>query len=672
MGSALATLQPFRRALRGCAVRFWSRAGILGGVRPVSCLLLATQLVVVSAAAKDGESFEYLYIESNEGGSSGGHTAIRFGRDVYHFQHEDGLLVLNRDGDDAFFRSYALLGNRTIHSARVAVSQATRNGLVEHFRRRHRAQEAQIEFAQALRADRILLEQIQGRDRGPMEMATPPRLSVPGLGYFDTRQTPGGENRNPKDVPVSIVGETAVLRMLGRAIASEHGPNFLSMRRRDLLLEMEALAEEDPTAWQIERPASAYDHPPFVRSYAQRWRDLAARMAALDVLEKAPPLAEEAYHAPLEPEFEITRGEGLALERYAEELSGQLVTLVGSRRTDWGGTLLIGMARLSALDQSLETGRLVFLDTFPASARILDEGEVDRRRQETTSAIVENRRQLKVSRRYFTDSGDAREIAWERVEERGNRVLEILGAVYRNQPLRLASGHLVPSKSAEYIVPARISRSDAELAADLKASRRRERQYGKDLRRLHRYGLIGRNCATALFETIDDSLGGSILRSREELGGYIPSRGSLAFIPFVSAREVNARYSIVSREMIPSYRRRRLLEMRQEESSLRVAFRESNTFTSTAYEKGSEDSFFIFFTEENMLLRPVFGLVNLTAAVGQSVLGIVKAPIDRGETLYRGLRGAFVSLPELAFSNIRKGSNDWVPREHRVVDPIAE
>jgi len=50
-------------------------------------VLLASWLTASSALATVPEaSFDYLYIESNEGGSSGGHTAIRFGSDVYHFQ----------------------------------------------------------------------------------------------------------------------------------------------------------------------------------------------------------------------------------------------------------------------------------------------------------------------------------------------------------------------------------------------------------------------------------------------------------------------------------------------------------------------------------------------------------------------------------------------------------
>jgi hypothetical protein len=37
--------------------------------------------------------------------------------------------------------------------------------------------------------------------------------------------------------------------------------------------------------------------------------------------------------------------------------------------------------------------------------------------------------------------------------------------------------------------------------------------------------------------------------------------------------------------------------------------------------------------------------------------------------LRAGLSGALWSLPELAFSNVRKGSNDWVPPAQR---PAAE
>ena len=78
------------------------------------------------AAAETGPGVEYLYVESNEGGSSGGHVALRVGDDVFHFEHRSpGILVLGRDDFDHFRYRYSVLENRTIHVSRLAVSGAT-------------------------------------------------------------------------------------------------------------------------------------------------------------------------------------------------------------------------------------------------------------------------------------------------------------------------------------------------------------------------------------------------------------------------------------------------------------------------------------------------------------------------------------------------------------------
>ena len=194
---------------------------------------------------------------------------------------------------------------------------------------------------------------------------------------------------------------------------------------------------------------------------------------------------------------------------------------------------------------------------------------------------------------------------------------------------------------------------------------------GTPTRRLHSYELITRNCATAIFETLNTSFDGSVEISQSRLGGHVGGPNSLAFIPFVSAQQVNQRYRVTRQETILSYRHHRLREMRERESPVRVALRESNTFTARSYQRHPDDSFFVFFTDESPLLRPLFGAINLVAAVGETVVGIVMAPVDRGAGLLRGLRGSFVSLPELAFVNIRKGSNDWIPTEHRDLDSVV-
>ena len=43
----------------------------------------------------------------------------------------------------------------------------------------------------------------------------------------------------------------------------------------------------------------------------------------------------------------------------------------------------------------------------------------------------------------------------------------------------------------------------------------------------------------------------------------------------------------------------------------------------------------------------------------------------RRVTVRRHLVRDCVSLPELVFANIRKGSNDWIPKEHRSLDPVV-
>jgi len=43
---------------------------------------------------------------------------------------------------------------------------------------------------------------------------------------------------------------------------------------------------------------------------------------------------------------------------------------------------------------------------------------------------------------------------------------------------------------------------------------------------------------------------------------------------------------------------------------------------------------------------------------------------EKGPSFSYSQRGTFVSLPELVFANIRKGSNDWIPKEHPNLDPV--
>jgi hypothetical protein len=100
--------------------------------------------------------------------------------------------------------------------------------------------------------------------------------------------------------------------------------------------------------------------------------------------------------------------------------------------------------------------------------------------------------------------------------------------------------------------------------------------------------------------------------------------------------------------------------MIRHEAPLTVFLRESNTLTSTVYRPRSADSKFLFFTDDTLLLRPLFGIFNLLAGLGESLAGIATLPAAGPERLLAGTRGMLFSLPELVFVNIRKGSMAYV------------
>lgn len=119
-----------------------------------ACVLL---LVATQAAAQDA-TFDYLHVEANEGSSSGGHVAIRFGDETYHFlHHPGGLLRLHRDDSAAFVHQYTRLENRALHVRTVAVDADVRERLRRRFADRFLLEEVQHARLAALERDRDVL-----------------------------------------------------------------------------------------------------------------------------------------------------------------------------------------------------------------------------------------------------------------------------------------------------------------------------------------------------------------------------------------------------------------------------------------------------------------------------------------------------------------------------------
>ncbi|MEN8181920.1 MAG: hypothetical protein ABFS46_05230 [Myxococcota bacterium] len=607
---------------------------------------------------------DYLHVRANEGESSGGHAAIRFGESTFHFQHHRGLVRLLREDSQRFQHRYRTLQNRDIELTRVSVSEETGSLLETAFRRRHLVQERQLEILGAMEADARLFAALLARERGDT-----PVVNARGVGFFFPGQAAA-------EFP-------AVLVVLRERIRAAHGRGFLSARRGEVEV---GLAEWIARPLDVEATPIDPEHYPAVPpSSSERYQRLLAARAALALLERPAPLhpgvrVGEAAGAPDPARSVLTLrpSERARLASMTDALLDATVRLAASPRSDWGPPLLLSMARLVALEESAREGRLVLLETFPPAAEQI---EVDQRRLVwLPELLAEASVELEAARARVFDVPGWSEAEYNGLEAAATRWSELRAAAAGAGTIRIHVGAMIPEGRGPVASLPLPKRDPVPLALRLEESRQSLERYRSALAVRSGYHLLERNCVTEIFRTLELALVPAAFRSaagpvaqaerlqRESthrLGGYVHPTASLNFIPFVSAQHVQESYRVVQRSLLPSYRHHRLSAMARQESPLRVALRESNVLTSTLHTPSERDGFFLFFTDGGAGPRPLLGALNLAGGLARSAVGLFELPFDGGRSLRSGLVGAFWSLPELLFQNIRKGSNDYVRPEQR-------
>ena len=605
-------------------------------LRWVALLLLSTSI----AAAAEARYVDYLYVEANEGDSSGGHVALRIGADAFHFQQEVGSLIrMRRDDADVFHFRYAMLGNRAIHESRIAVSDETYDLLRDGFTRRLLVQTAQYGRADVLQDDVDLLALWTQRVNADASVGIPVRAA----GYFLPDGFPTVAP-NPDRSPALLA--------LAAAIAQSRSTTFIADRAASVRA---ALAAWRPAAVRAPAPPLTLDAYPYYASTASTdYRERIEALTALEVLAAAPGLRSGSFRTDAAP---LDAHESAALVQFAGDLTAELVSLAASTRADFGYPLLLGMARLAAIEASLRSGRLVVLDAIAPDAPVAPLPDGAQRAAYLGALAAQVRPSTGEARGEFFAQPRFDEADYTQLETTTNRWLEVEEARQDNRPLRSERGMLLPARAAQradLVAPplaAAAARTELDVArAALAAHRAR-------LAALYGYNLITRNCVSEVFSTIDAALAGE---SRQRLGGVVRTDTSLNFIPIVSSAAVARHYTTVGDVLRPSYRQLSLTALSASESTWRVKLRESTTLTSTIYHPGQRDSSFLFFTDGTVALRPLLGAANLLVGLADSALGLVTWPADQGTRLRAGLRGALFSLPELAFVNIRKGSMAWV------------
>jgi len=635
---------------------------------------------------------DFLSVEANEGGSSGGHLGLRLGAVVYHWQSEDdGLLRLSRRDAGDFLYEYAVLESRTLHRSRVAVPDATFERLRDAFQRRWLDESVAADGLAARRADRELIEELVAARRDPARSTatgSPATVSVPAAGLFSAAT----DDVSP--------GETSdAVALLRARILREHGGDFLSARAAALRAELAARMPE----W-IERatvaPAPGPDDEWAPQDgLASEVVDRVAGEMALAVLAAARAPRAEMLRAPSDASGYLGARERRALASWADRLEGDLALLAASDRPGWGSALLLGMARLAALRQSIESGRLVVLDAYPERPTRVSGARLERYRALLPAVLAEARDELAVERSRFSAATDLRESNWTEVETAANRAIELERVVAGGEDLRVAPSPMTPHRSARIGVPTP-PLAIATLDRALASAKRREEEWHREIERRFEYQLLTRNCVTEVFRLMDAALADAAPPSgtsdpepahgddgrrhdseeqpaREDRGAEDPpdsalvrrvggegSEKSLPFVPFLAAAAVRERWQVVDEREMPSLRRRVVAAAEREDGVL-GGLREASPFTSRLAANARRDSLFLFYADDLLLLRPALGAANLAAGFGATAAGIALAPFDGGDTLVKGLRGVLFSLPELGFVALRKGSYEWVPPAER-------
>lgn len=614
-------------------------------------------------------SFNYLYIEASEGNSSGGHTAIQFDDEVYHFQHMDaGLIRLFRQQEKEFHFLYRYLQNRPIHLGRVEVSDDTYELLKDQFKWQFLAQERQFKLIDDLRRDRILLRNLLQKSTGGQPLPDSESASVlrlKGVGLFFP------EPKRPLQYSDRAVAraQSLIIEKLRQKLELHYGRDFLHRKSQQLESQIKALT---PANWSTLAPDLAdKKYPASVYSFFERYSDHLSALYAIKALTEATPLQPDVLLQINRQDFNISETEKRGLQELESHLTTALINAFESNRPDWGYTVLVNLARYLAIETTLQSGYWTFIDDFADSSEWLKPDQYFEHQAQLRILLSDARQSLDHLRRSVVFQNSLTEAEYSQIEMMANRYLELLKSEQYRE-FRFNGEKALPSKSIGFPEGPVPGLTEAQITAELSSLENIEDGYMEALNHLYRYDLVSRNCVTELFGIIHQALLASYRpgdsptdwktltrrESEKRLGGFVDA--SVNFIPFVSYRSVLDHYRVVQSLELDSYRRLELAKLKTRKDGLLAAFREASILSSRLYKYNPDDALFVFFTDDQLLFRPLFGLANIAAGIGQSAYGFFSWPVDSGKNLKSGATGILMSLPELFFFNMRKGSYKYL------------
>ncbi|TGK31712.1 hypothetical protein EHQ12_03825 [Leptospira gomenensis] len=568
-------------------------------------------------------------MDSNTGQSSGGHTGIRIGNKVYHYQYfPDDVFHLVRESYDDFAFNYNVLSNRTSVLTRLKLTSKEISVLESELNRLYLVQFRHLQNWEFLKRETKLLEELNSPEK---------KIGLRATAYFEANKTS----------PISGNLKSELARSLGKGymekLESELNESLLT--ENNLLDRMEF----SPLPETIRK-----DRFPFLKPGTfLPLRDSLEGILFCKILREEWGLDNTFIISNIQESLSSKEEE--LFRDFFRAQTGQLIGILSERDPGWAYAALVVLGRLHAIEESLRIGSPVFLSSFPEDAPIVfkknedDENNLNRLSEESWAVVS-------LARKKISSLEELSEKEYQIWEDATNRAFELETGIGTAIPVRVAVGKLVPQREKKFLIPMYFP-DEGTIALRLELSKKREQEYHKILKNLYPFHLLYENCTTEILKNVQDSF------DRGEIpfpGERIDFPFSLSLIPFYASYAVTKKWNNEGETTALSFRKKKLSELKRKDPGFWTSLREISPLTSSFYKKNREDHFFPLYTDDVFWLRPVYGTINLGAGIGATAIGIFSAPLDRGEKFQKGFQSAFFSLPELVFFNIRKGTFPYV------------
>ncbi len=561
-------------------------------------------------AAPHTPTLDVIHVEANTGEAAGGHSAILLGPTVFHYQFfPDQTFLLVRDSWVHFKYVYTELCNRSLRLISLPVTKEIFERLGNHFTTI--IVEQQYQFS---RLGKITQQQDFVR-----ALADGTDVVMPFVGLF---------TRNISKDPATM----ALVRLLEKQLGAGSLEHFAREARQRAGRLLEAAAQQGIN--EIRRSAELRK-----AVLEQEFFTLLVNGASLD--------PKAVVEIPSQPQ--LLPHEKAHLASYQQVLLNSLVSQMTNHRPGWQESVFLQAARFLAVQRSLSSGRVCTLVPFSSRAVV----HAIRTDVNVAPVIARLNREVTESRTVFLQTNTSISLAYTLLESAGGRLNELSQAKHLHH-LRTENGILLPSRSGTVVVDW-LPDASGYLAAMLTALKAKRTFFQQQIQQKFGYDLATRNCATELVHEIETALAGCPLENIGVDERFLPE-GVLSFIPCCMYDRIRQEFPAAEEQLVSSRRLRALAGRYTKGNDLCVWLQESNIFSSTLYRHRIEDSSFIFFTDDMVLLRPVLGAVNLAWGGLTSAVGLLSLPVDNGEQLWQGMRGMVYSLPELVFCTIRKGT----------------